>query len=130
MRTVLVVEHEGEAREALRRSPACNGSRFLFAADSQQARDIVEEEEVDIVVGDIDRACVSRNMSYLVGWAHARRPGLPVMVRVSSEEWLTEDIELGARAFIGRPEDSVAFRAAVEEALPRAGRAPSAAARA
>jgi DNA-binding NtrC family response regulator len=120
-RTVVAVDDEPEIVESLGRALRGEGYRFIGTTSPEEARDVVDRGEADLLIADIDMPGI--NGLELV--AHVRRTR-PAVVRIlltgdASLESAMDAINRGeVHRYFTKPWANEALRRSIREALARA----------
>jgi putative two-component system response regulator len=115
-----VVDDERPVRELIAGILSRAGHRVLTASSAQEAIELVEREDVEVVLTDISMPGSVSGLE-LIEALHALRPSLPIIPVTGSADAsnLREALDRGAAGFITKPFKAAELREKVEAALTR-----------
>jgi len=117
--TLLVVEDDGDLRQALEDTLRVAGFTVLTARSCEEALPLVESARPDLVVSDVQMA--GEDGHALLARLKARQPDLPVllMTAYASVERAVQAMRAGAADYLVKPFEAEVLVTRVHEHLPR-----------
>ena len=117
--TILIVDDEPEIREALARILRRQGLQVLFAADGQEALDLIQTSPVDVVLADLRMPRM--NGLELLKATKAIKPDVEfvILTGYGAGEDAVDAIRTGAYDFISKPPRKALIEQVITRALER-----------